>query len=256
MDRPAPALVRALEETAFRAWPAAEVETLDGWALRATGSVTRRANSVFTSGEAGSRISSLEERIARAEAFYAERAITPRFQLSPLSVPSGLDAELDRRGYLREAPVSLQIAETRSLARVPPAARVELEAVPSERWLDVAARQSRFRESETIYRALLGRIGPSARFALGILDGVPLAAGISVVDGDFCGIFSMLTLPAARRKGLARGVLLALAHDAHARGANTLYLQVERENPAALALYAALGFSELYGYHYRVRNPH
>ena len=34
--------ISAIEETAARAWPAAEVELLDGWRLRYTEGVTRR----------------------------------------------------------------------------------------------------------------------------------------------------------------------------------------------------------------------
>jgi ribosomal protein S18 acetylase RimI-like enzyme len=47
-------------------------------------------------------------------------------------------------------------------------------------------------------------------------------------------------------------VLAALARWAAERGARRLYLQVERDNPAALGLYARAGFRERYGYHYRL----
>jgi ribosomal protein S18 acetylase RimI-like enzyme len=54
--------------------------------------------------------------------------------------------------------------------------------------------------------------------------------------------------------GFARcgGVLRALAETAFEAGVDRMYLQVERDNPAAIALYAAASFRELYGYHYRV----
>jgi len=60
-------------------------------------------------------------------------------------------------------------------------------------------------------------------------------------------------LPAARRRGAARAVLAALAADAREEGVEGLYLQVERSNAAAIALYASASFRELYGYHYRGR---
>src|SRR5260370_24946957 len=61
-----------LEELAFAAWPAEEVERADGWRLRWTRGVTRRANSVWPNEATGD--APLSDRIARAEAFYAAAA--------------------------------------------------------------------------------------------------------------------------------------------------------------------------------------
>jgi len=76
------------------------------------------------------------------------------------------------------------------------------------------------------------------------------------VLGDGClGVFSMLTLPSGRRRGAAQAVLAALAARAVAEGIDRMYLQVERDNAPALALYARASFREAYGYHYRVHGP-
>ncbi|WP_046470414.1 GNAT family N-acetyltransferase [Allosalinactinospora lopnorensis] len=61
----------------------------------------------------------------------------------------------------------------------------------------------------------------------------------------------MATLPEARGKGAARGVIAALAAWAGAHAADRMYLQVERDNIPALRLYGRAGFSEICGYHYR-----
>jgi GNAT superfamily N-acetyltransferase len=52
--------------------------------------------------------------------------------------------------------------------------------------------------------------------------------------------------------GVARAVLGALAEWSREHGAGSLYLQVERDNAAARALYASLGFVRSHGYHFRV----
>jgi len=76
--------------------------------------------------------------------------------------------------------------------------------------------------------------------------------GLGVASGDGCfGVFSMLTLVPARRRGLGRAVLVALARAATSAGAEWLYLQVEEDNASARALYAQLGFAARHGYHYR-----
>jgi [ribosomal protein S18]-alanine N-acetyltransferase len=58
----------------------------------------------------------------------------------------------------------------------------------------------------------------------------------------------LLTLavePAARRGGLGRALVSAVAGAAGALGAAALYLEVAEDNPAAFALYRAEGFAEV-----------
>ena len=54
-----------------------------------------------------------------------------------------------------------------------------------------------------------------------------------------------------RGRGFARRAVLSALKWAHSRGARLGWLQVEADNAAAIHLYASLGFSELYRYHYR-----
>jgi ribosomal protein S18 acetylase RimI-like enzyme len=59
------------------------------------------------------------------------------------------------------------------------------------------------------------------------------------------------TDPLVRRCGVARAVLGALADWSRQQCARDLYLQVERDNAPAQALYASLGFTRSHGYHFR-----
>ncbi len=173
-------------------------------------------------------------------------------QLTPVSAPPGLDAALAGRGWELEAGVSIQIASLDGLAEPEaPGVATAVEEEPDADWFHVAGERSRFGEAQDAYRGFLARIGPAAGFALARLGGEPAAAGLGVVRGDWAGVFSMFTLPERRRRGGGRAVLGTLAGWARRRGASRLYLQVERDNPGALALYAGAGFREAYGYHYR-----
>ena len=69
------------------------------------------------------------------------------------------------------------------------------------------------------------------------------------------GSLPMHTVEPMRRRGAGRAVLHALARWACDRQAHSLYLQVERDNLPALALYHQAGFTDAYGYHYRIREP-
>lgn len=250
MDR---SRVREVEACAYDAWPAEEVEELAGWRLRATGSVTRRANSVWPAHEGGDL--SLEQRVQRAEAWYWARGLRPTFQVHGLAVPDGLDAVLEARGYAVDAPVSVQVASCVEVAALPcRASRVHVTADLTPDWFEVSAHRGRFSSTSDIYRRLLERIGPRARYALAEMDGRPAAVGLGVLgEGGRMGIFSMLTVPEARRRGAGRSVLVALAGAALDEEKKEIYLQVERANAPALSLYAAASFTELYGYYYRLK---
>jgi ribosomal protein S18 acetylase RimI-like enzyme len=244
-------VIAELEARAFAAWPAAEVEPLGAWRLRATSGVTRRANSAWTAGDPGE----LERAIERTEAFYAERALPPIFQLCPLS-PPGLEARLAARGYAVDAPVAilaLALADLRSAT--PRGVEVRVDAAPGRAWLELAVQRGRYAAVPEIFRALLARIGPRAGFALASIDGQPAASGLGVCEHGWLGVFAMATLPEFRRRGAATALLDALRSWGQSRGAARAYLQVERDNGAALDLYRRDGFCEVYGYHYLVPSP-
>jgi N-acetylglutamate synthase len=247
-----------IERRALAAWPAATVEDLDGWKLRYTAGVTRRANSVWPGGLHGGI--PLDERIDRVERFYDGRGAPAIFQLAPLPGAAGLDAALARRGYRIDAPVWVQTAPLDALAaRSAPgggeAARslaIAVQRAPDAAWLHVAVDRGRFRDARDVFTALLGRIGDRARYATALAGDDPVAIALGVVDPPYVGLFNMVTLPEHRRRGAARALLGALARDALTAGASEAYLQVEQDNVGALALYGSAGFSTRYGYHYRV----
>ena len=82
--------------------------------------------------------------------------------------------------------------------------------------------------------------------------GVPAAARLAFVD-DWAGLYAVATRPDARRRGLARRLVIALAAPAGAaadRGVTRMWLQVLADNAAAIALYRDLGFETVSGYSY------
>ncbi|TMR11540.1 GNAT family N-acetyltransferase [Nonomuraea turkmeniaca] len=223
------------------AWPAYEQCVHDGWVLRYAGGVTKRANSVLPL----ERPADLGGAIAAAERFYRERGLRCVFSVGIGAAP-GLDEELEARGYGLVDPTLVMAAG--SLRPDGSHERVRVEEQPWAGWLEtwwaVDGRYgSGLKEAERICTGVPAWYGAYEE------DGVALAVGRAVPQGDTLGIYCMATRPEARRRGLARTVLRALVRHA---GADSAYLVTTAPNTAAQALYRREGFEIAGRYHYRV----
>ena len=242
-------LIRAIEEAAADAVPAAVVERLDGWRLRFNHGVKRRPNSVLANADGGR--SGLEAKIARAEAFYAAHGLKARFQLCPASLPAGLGAVLEARGY-RRAPeaVSVQTAFLKDVQA--PAAELVLLEHPTQTFLDLYCEiEGLTGVKAAALREMLAKLPGRAVFALARdAAGRPAATGVGVMHGGRLGVFNVGAHPDSRRQGLASAVVQALCGWGRDKGLDEAYLQVSSENRGALAVYERLGFRTLYEYVY------
>jgi ribosomal protein S18 acetylase RimI-like enzyme len=240
----------AFEELIVDAWPAAETLDLDGWLLRHSGGPSHRGNSVATL-EAGRELE-LEERIARAEGFYRAHARPALFQIGPCVQPKELDATLAARGYAISGEALTMVAAPNELACASVAAfDVQIARKRSPDWSQIALHESRFADATETLLGALQRLGSRVRYVTAYEAGLPLATCYVIASEDRLGIYGMLTLSEARRRGLARALLCAIGASAQREQLRELYLLVETANAPALQLYGQCGFRELYKYHYR-----
>jgi ribosomal protein S18 acetylase RimI-like enzyme len=249
-------LIRTLETLAANAWPPAEAEALDGWRLRFTDGVTRRANSVWPNGLLSGP--AVDELLTEVEAFYAQRKQPARFQLSPVAEPADLDQRLAERGYRSVASTAVQVAELTSILRqtVPlrlhPEFEVEVSEEFDEEWFALYLAIEHGDDPQTVVRqSILRRIAAPTGYVTLRIDGQAASVGLGVVEREWLGIFCMATAPSYRRRGAASAIVRTLAIWAQLYEANHAYLQVMEENRAAQALYARAGFETVYRYHYR-----
>nr|WP_131744669.1 GNAT family N-acetyltransferase [Frankia sp. Cppng1_Ct_nod] len=260
-------LSRQLEELAHRAWPPLRELRFGGWMLRESAGSSRRGNSVWARGN----VDDVAAALAVVREFYAPVGLPATVQITPVSRPSGIHQALDTAGFDDTGPTDVCAADLTDLigrlaAGAPGDARIGadngsrgtnlLDAVLLDAmdgiWLDVAAQVlETFAGQRNGTLRVLENLTVPAAYALCALDGVPVAVGRGVVDGDWLGVYSMATLPAARGRGAARAVLARLAAWAADAGASRAYLQVEQTSTAARRLYAALGFRPVYRYSYR-----
>lgn len=252
-----PAAIRRLEELALNAWPALQTLHLDGWVLRFADGYTRRANSVNPlyrpQGD-------LDRNLTLAEAHFARRGLPTVFKLTPAAEPAGLDAALAARGYAEDARTSVQLLDLGALAPTEPGgtvtcpSSVEVAEALTDDWLAAVGVLAAIpaRHQPTL-RRMLGLLAPQAAFATLASEGQVVACGLAVLEAGHVGLFDIVTHPAHRRQGHARRLILDLLAWGKQQGAHTGYLQVMLNNPAALALYAGLGYREVYQYWYRGR---
>jgi GNAT superfamily N-acetyltransferase len=97
--------------------------------------------------------------------------------------------------------------------------------------------------------------GPAGAFFVGHLDGTPVAMGgwrfrpdvVALGRSTAAEIKRMYVAPGARRMGLARVMLSHLERTARDGGADLMVLETGTEQPAAIALYTASGYTPVDG---------
>lgn len=244
-DRPSD--IRRLEELAFRGWPALESRDFAGWRQRFSRGYTKRANSINALG-LDARCD--PEIISSLEAPYVALGQTPAWRLTPLAPPA-IASLLDARGYRTIEHSLVQVCPLHSGFTADPEVRILPGPTPA--WVDAFRTHSPVapQHSETMER-MLAAIAAPAGFALVEEAGRPMAMAIGAIEGDHMGLFDVLVMPHARRRGLARRITGSLYAWAWRHGVRFAYLQVVATNTAALPLYEAQGFRTAYAYKYVV----
>lgn len=239
-----PADIRSLEDIADRAWPAREITSGPGWETRFSDGMHRRLNSatVWDSSDP-------EAVVGDIEAWYRERGHPAIFKLTDASAP-GLDGVLASRGYLLDVGVAVMTTDISGPGESPEA---EVAPTATAKWMDAFAAMSGYDPARrTLLKDLLGRIDSATGFSAIEEQGLPVAVGLAVAEGDHAGLFEMVTHPDHRRRGLATRVVGALLSWSRSHGARTGYLQVFEGNTSAEHLYRRAGFTTHHRYWYRV----
>ncbi|WP_311220951.1 MULTISPECIES: GNAT family N-acetyltransferase [unclassified Acidovorax] len=244
--------IQGIEACAFHAWPAPQTERHGDWLLRLAGGFTKRANSA----NPGAPDASFEGVQAAAEALYGRHGLPAIFRITPLASPEA-DVQLASAGYVLFDPSCVM---TRVLEGAPESVAdafitegVTIALQPTDAWLDgFSAANGVSAQHQGIHHAMLRSIAHSTGFATLHHAGDAIGFGLAVREGDALGFYDIVIDPAHRNQGHGATLMRALMGWGIAIGARWAYLQVREENPAARALYAGLGFADLYRYHYRV----
>jgi GNAT superfamily N-acetyltransferase len=244
------ALTASLDLMTARTVPAEETRSVGGWIVRrSAGLPLKRTNSVFPRDHAARGVI---EDIAACERYYAERDLPTRFQISPASRPSGLAELLIARGYEPHSTTSTYTCDLTALTSpaLPPEMAAQLTRSPTEQWWSTWATTNEPGDRAAT-DAMFERIPEKLTFVHVTLAGRGAGIGMSVLHGDWFGIFFIATSPRFRQRGVGRIVVDALMRSARTDRARFGYVQVEARNDPALALYARAGYRcHVYDYRY------
>jgi N-acetylglutamate synthase len=237
-----------VEETCLNAWPALREVLLDGWLLRFSGGLTRRANSANPLGP-----------LAHAprhdcEALYRRQGLPTIFRVLSLIDPS-VEERLAAAGYTSEGDSCVLHGDIQGIetARDPD---VWLSSQATAGWFEaMAVLQNHTTEQAETYRRIIGQLAIPAAFAALSVDGEIAALAYGAIHNALLCYGSVITDSRRQRRGYARRVITNLAAWAKEQRAEGACLEVEDGNRPARALYDAIGLkTELYRYHYR-REP-
>jgi GNAT superfamily N-acetyltransferase len=219
----------------------------DGWVLSFSAGYTRRANSVDALYPSSIPF---DEKIATCERQYVRVGTAPVFKVCSLAEP-GLDAALERHGYAAQSETSVQVADLADPVADP---AIELSADLDESWLDdfCALTHTPDRWRPTM-GAMLRKIAPEHTFARQRHEGAPIALGMAVAERGWVGLYDIVVDQPWRNQGLGYRLVSSLLRWGQQSGATRAHLAVMGDNAPALALYARLGFGEVYRYWYRAR---
>ncbi|MHA6324845.1 GNAT family N-acetyltransferase [Roseivivax sp. CAU 1753] len=221
-------------------WPADRKLETPGFILRAGQGGGKRVSAATAAD------SWTASQIAPAEAAMRGLGQTPLFMIR--QGEAELDAELEARGYRVVDPTVILSApidaiDDRDIPRVTAFTIWEPLAIMYEIWAAAGIGPARL--------AVMDRVTAPKTAILGRINDNPGGVAFAAIADRNVVVHAVEVVPKLRNMGLAKWMMRQAARWGRAHGATHLVILVTRANATANALYAALGMSEIGGYHYR-----
>ncbi|NHJ46977.1 MAG: GNAT family N-acetyltransferase [Asgard group archaeon] len=246
-------LIQLLQEISANAWPAKQIHLVNGWFVRLSEGVTRRANSVLPLSYYGYNTA---KDIEFVEELYSSWNLPVIFQIPDYFEPEDLVLTLKKKGYKEEAESVVMagaIEEIKTLSQNQSFNYFNTSKETIE-WIE-ALQQLNNSSDERIanYKQIIKRINQPKEYFTATLNDNIVGVGLAVTERSHLGLYSMVTHPDYRRKGIARSMIAEMVKWAKQQGITTFYLQVQGDNSGAIALYKSVYLSECYRYRYLVK---
>jgi N-acetylglutamate synthase len=238
----------SIETAGLLAWPALQTVRDRSWVLRAANGYTKRSNSVQSLDP--NDIENAPDRLNSVLNWFAARALPPVFRVTPLLGAPVLEL-LEQKGWT--AFDHSHVLAMPLPADLAPDPRASFGVPTAPEWIEAQRELQGY--GEKTLSGLRGVVGAITTPAAGVLQrdaaGAIVASALMVLADGYAIAGNVVTAPSARGRGHARALMRSALAWAAERGATAAALNVQADNAAALKLYASLGYSHQYDYHYR-----
>ncbi|MBS0338880.1 MAG: GNAT family N-acetyltransferase [Proteobacteria bacterium] len=240
--------IEAIERATLDAVAPQRVEALEdeAWLLPMDPGTIRRARSAVPLRHEAPR-GAPARLLERIEARYAAHGHPSQLRVADLRCFDELRTAMTQRGYQPGKPTQTQTGTSRAMLVPGAGAPADVDAAPDAAWAQVFLGPG-FDPVDGAGRVQALSRASSNLFASVRESGSTLAAGAISFSQGWASVHGMRTVQSARGRGLARRVLAGLAQAALQRGFERVFLQVETDNQAALALYLRAGFTPAWTY--------
>lgn len=239
--------VEAIERAGLLAWPGIEEKWDGSWVRRASGGYTKRANSTqcFDPDD----FEDADLRIISASTWMIIRKTKPVFRITPLAAPE-VSATLDESGWQTIDQSHVYACE---LGDHEADAQAHFLSIDDPKFVAAQSQLQAYDEATlTGFKNLMAVLKVPATGVVLSRDGQAVASGLMAIADGIVITGNVITDPKRRRQGFAKEMMHSGLAWAKKEGAKYAALNVQGDNAAALALYAELGYTHQYDYHYRI----
>ena len=244
-------LIQKIEELSMNALPAIQTNVYDGWILRFADGYTKRANSInpiYFSNE------DLDNKIKIAEQMYRVRNLKVVYKMTQQVSPENLDKTLERNGYFLDGLTSVQVLSLKILEVEIKYNAIVYNDLQDDWFINFCNLNNVDEKDQKALKQMLSNIiANTCYFLLSDDNNEILACGMCVLEGEYIGLFDIVTTEKYRNRGYGSELIQNILQWGKENGAKYAYLQVMLNNAPALKLYSKLGFKELYKYWYRIK---
>lgn len=240
-----PLEIASLERATLDAVAPPAVAEIDGWLIPFDQSTIGRAKSAVPICYEHTHARD----VAIIESLYAAQGLQAAYRLADVPALAPIQAALAHRGYQAQQPTLVQVGSVATLRALCHDTPARVSASPDAAWASVYMSKG-FDAVDGAHRIQALSRSQHMVYAWVEEDGQAVAAGTASFSQGWCSIHGMRTIPVRRGRGLAAQILAGLADSASEHKLARVFLQVEEDNSAGLALYGRAGFETAWRYHY------